>query len=128
MGEDSWKGDMNASSGSSDEGGASIVKTILEHPMSAMALLSALLGVTFVGISAWYQVNGDLSKLQAQFSGHAQQIRQVEEQVRSNDSKSTNKLDRLQSDMGDIKTGMQRVQTSVEFLIRQTSSPSLGRP
>lgn len=100
--------------GASNDGGAKVLKVLLENPMSAMMLLGGGVSAVIIGTIAWVQVNSDLSK-------QAEQIKAVKEQVRVVDQKSSDKLDKLTSDISDMKVSLQRVVTSVEFLARQPS-------
>ena len=108
----------------SDEAGAKILQTIISHPITGVSMI-VLIAASAIAL---YSVKSDIARV----NDLVTQDRQVSEQLRVRvdrvEEKTTEKLDRMQNDLGEVKAsvrgldvGIQGLNRNVETLIRQNS-------
>ena len=98
---------------SNDDGARAIGRAVASHPTFAMAMFGGLVGAVIAGASAYSSVTNQLTQ-------HTKDIADVKGQVVDNERRSSDKLDRLGSDMGELKVQMSGISSSLQFLVRQS--------
>ena len=117
--------------GGSDENGSKVVQAVIRSPFSAMTLIG---GIVY-GTVLWMTQSAGLEKVSDRVTQVERRLADAELATKEDKRETTQKLDRLQSDIGDMKAvvrgmsvGIDGLNRNVETLIRQGNRPELARP
>lgn len=101
-----------------DEGGARLLGAMAKNPISAINLAAMIVLGSFV----WFQSRADLDRLAERAARADAAVAQLSGRVERVEQETTTKLDAVKADIADIKATLRGVQTSLEFIVRQSGA------
>ena len=102
--------------GETDEGASNIIRSMMTHPLSALAILAGMASGISTGTVAYFTVSATLAD-------HTRRIDELAKRVDDNDRKSDLKLDMIARDVGEMKSGIAGLNASISIMLRQQIRP-----
>lgn len=109
--------------GGSDEAASEILSTVLKHPLTAASMIAA---VAF-SVYAWASVRTDISKINDLVVQDRDSMRALTTRVDKVEEKTAEKLEKVQSDVSDVKATVKGIDASIQILIRRDNNSSSPR-
>lgn len=107
-----------------DTNAAKILDTIIKHPITG----ATMIGAVILSTTAWLSVKNDIQRINDLVTQDRQTSQELKLRVDKIEEKTTEKLDRMQGDIGDMKAtvrgldaSIQGLNRNIEIYIRQNS-------